>query len=332
MRARHPDRQGYAERGGVRLSYEVFGEGSPTLLLVPGWTLPARSFKAQVPYLARHYRVVAFDPRGTGGSGRPRGATHYALDEHVADALAVMDVTETASAVLVGKSRGAQTALALAVNHPSRVNGLVAAAPFTPLTPWPPLDAAWSSFQQRRGWRRQVQGLGTVLREARHVARSKSFRLFGRSLAPTEAAKWFNRPSMEADYDAFTEWFVTRVVVNDPYATKQTEDVIGWMRETDGEAAADAFMGDCLRDAEETRKLLAAIECPVLVIHGDRDITVPFEWGATFAELTGGRLVAMPGAGHLPGGRYPVKVNLVLREFVDALVSATLPETVEAPA
>jgi len=67
MRAREPDLGGYAERGGVKVYYEVFGTGTPTILLLPPWSVVhSRTWKMQVPYLARHYRIVAFDGRGNG--------------------------------------------------------------------------------------------------------------------------------------------------------------------------------------------------------------------------------------------------------------------------
>ena len=50
----------------------MFGEGEETLLLLPPWSIVhSRFWKAQVPYLARHFRVVTFDPRGNGRSDRP---------------------------------------------------------------------------------------------------------------------------------------------------------------------------------------------------------------------------------------------------------------------
>jgi pimeloyl-ACP methyl ester carboxylesterase len=136
MRARYPDREGYVERDGVRLFYEVFGAGEPTVLLLPTWSLVhSRFWKAQVPYLARHCRVVTFDGRGNGRSGRPERPEAYADTEFAADALAVMDATETQRAALVSASRGARWCLLLAAEHPDRVAGAVFIGPALPLPP-----------------------------------------------------------------------------------------------------------------------------------------------------------------------------------------------------
>jgi hypothetical protein len=94
MRARTPDHDGYVEREGVKVFYEVFGHGEPTILLMPAWSVVhSRCWKMQVPFLARHYRVITFDGRGNGCSGRPAGADSYLSAEYAADALAVMDAT-----------------------------------------------------------------------------------------------------------------------------------------------------------------------------------------------------------------------------------------------
>ena len=141
MRAREPDREGYVEREGVRIFYEVFGEehsAGPTVLLLPTWSIiHSRFWKAQVPYLARHYRVITFDGRGNGRSDRPLDPAAYASEEFVADALAVLDATGTPSAVLVSLSMGARWALLLAAEHPSRVDGTVFIGPALPVSPRP---------------------------------------------------------------------------------------------------------------------------------------------------------------------------------------------------
>ena len=38
-RARYPDEEGFVERDGVRVFYEVYGSGEPTILFVPPWGL-----------------------------------------------------------------------------------------------------------------------------------------------------------------------------------------------------------------------------------------------------------------------------------------------------
>ena len=63
----------------MRVFYEVYGSGEPTILLLPTWSLiHSRQWKMQIPCLARHCRVVTFDGRGNGRSDRPQGAEAYA--------------------------------------------------------------------------------------------------------------------------------------------------------------------------------------------------------------------------------------------------------------
>ena len=58
-----------------RLYYEVYGSGEPTVLLLPTWSIiHSRHWKMQIPYLARHCRVLTFDGRGNGRSDRPGAA------------------------------------------------------------------------------------------------------------------------------------------------------------------------------------------------------------------------------------------------------------------
>src|SRR5919198_2844156 len=132
-RARYPDESGYVERNGVRTFYEVYGSGEPTVLLLPTWSLiHSRHWKMQIPYLARHCRVVTFDGRGNGKSDRPTEAAAYHEREFAADALAVMDATATERAVIVGFSMGAQRGLILAAEHPERVEAAVFIGPSYP--------------------------------------------------------------------------------------------------------------------------------------------------------------------------------------------------------
>ena len=72
---------------------------SETLLLLPPWAIVhSRFWKLQVPYLARHFRVVTFDPRGNGRSDRPESAEEYGPRVTAQDALAVLDAAGVADA------------------------------------------------------------------------------------------------------------------------------------------------------------------------------------------------------------------------------------------
>ena len=123
MRARYPDAEGYVERDGVRVFWERYGEGEPTILFLPTWSIiHSRTWKMQIPYLARHCRVLTFDGRGNGKSDRLQEPEAYAEAEFAADAIAVMDATGTDRAVVMGLSMGAQRGLILATDQIGRAH------------------------------------------------------------------------------------------------------------------------------------------------------------------------------------------------------------------
>ena len=124
---------------------------------MPTWSIiHSRHWKLQIPYLARHSRVVTFDGRGNGRSDRPTDPEAYRDEEFAADALAVMDATATERAVLVSLSRGAERSLLLAAEHPERVERIAFIAPALPLAPAVPRAGASRAFQEPRetydGW------------------------------------------------------------------------------------------------------------------------------------------------------------------------------------
>src|ERR1700689_2583854 len=89
-RARYPDSQGFVERDGQRLFYEVYGEGEETIFLLPTWSIVhSPHWKMQIPYLSRHFRVLAMDGLGNGSADRCRDPRRYDIDETARDCLAV---------------------------------------------------------------------------------------------------------------------------------------------------------------------------------------------------------------------------------------------------
>jgi pimeloyl-ACP methyl ester carboxylesterase/predicted glycosyltransferase len=289
-RARYPDESGYAERDGVRSFYEVYGHGEPTVLFVPPWAIVhSRSWKMQVPYFARHCRVVTFDPRGNGRSDRPLDPRAYAEHEYAADALAVLDETDTARAFVVTHSLGAQRSLLLAAEHPDRVEGLVFIDPSAPLA---------SNHPER-----MIHSFDDVLDTAEGWAK-------------------FNRHYWLREYEDFL-WFFFSQMFTEPHSTKHIEDGVGWGLETDP-ATLIAVSTHRFLDEDDLRAQCARLRCPVLVIHGDRDAISPHARGAALAEATAGQLVTMAGSGHSPHMRDPVKVNLLLRDFIEPAKPAAI--------
>ena len=287
-RARYPDEEGFVTRDGVRTFYEVYGEGKTTVLLLPTWSLVhSRHWKMQIPYLSRHVRVVTFDGRGNGRSDRPREPLAYAEREFAADALAVMDATRTDQAVLVSLSLGSQRALLLAADHPDRVCGCVFIAPALPTAPG-------------------------------HVYRN--VHAFDEELGTDEGWAKYNAHSWARDYTGFVDFFISQCL-SEPHSTKPTQDAVGWALETDGETLVAASSGATLSEGE-VEELCARVRCRVLVIHGDEDAVSPLARAEALATLTAGTLVTMEGSGHFPHVRDPVKVNLLLREFVEPGPSA----------
>jgi pimeloyl-ACP methyl ester carboxylesterase len=298
-RARYPDATGYVERDGVRVFWERYGDGEPTLLLLPPWTIIySRCWKAQIPYFARHCGVLTFDPRGNGRSDRPKNPRLYAEREFAADALAVMDATGTERAVLVSLSQGAQRALLLAADHPERVLGAAFIAPLFP-----------------------ASSLGGL--RWRIMAHPRLLRAF--FIRPPVAAGWlkFNGAHWRADYPDFVEWWWRRVF-NTPHSTKQIEDAIGWALETDARTLIASVLGDLAAPATRRDQLALArrARCPVLVISAPNDKITAHADAKALAKATGGELLRVPDGGHCPQARKPVGVNLALRAFAERAFTA----------
>ena len=105
-----------------RIWYEINGQGEP-LVQIPGGALGLRNFSRVSPVLARYFRVVDFDPVGTGKSSpTPRG---YALQDWTNDLRDLLDTLAIPRVHLHGTSTGGHTCLQFASQHPERVMKMV---------------------------------------------------------------------------------------------------------------------------------------------------------------------------------------------------------------
>jgi pimeloyl-ACP methyl ester carboxylesterase/predicted glycosyltransferase len=283
MRARYPDAEGFIERDGVKVGYEVFGAGEPTILMLTSWAIVhARQWKLQVPYLARRFRVITVEGRGNGRADRPKAAEAYLDREYVDDAVAVLDATQVDRAVIVGLSMGGRHALQLAAWYPERAAGVVA---FGAALPWPiPPDFA-EPKDSYQGWEKA------------------------------------NMHYWLADYRGWVEFFMSQVFT-EPHSTKQREDGVAWGLETNAETLLLTGPGVAEPDVDVAEAICQQVRCPVVIVHGDQDGVVPYETGAALARWTGGQMVTIRGGGHALTMRDPVQANLLIRGFAESLGSS----------
>jgi aminoacrylate hydrolase len=111
--------------GDAELYYESTGHGAP-LLLVPGLGGQGAFWVNQVADLARDFRVIVHDHRGTGASTHSR--IQYSVDQMADDVLRLMDGLGIESAHFVGHSTGGAIGQVLAQDHPGRLRSLVLSA------------------------------------------------------------------------------------------------------------------------------------------------------------------------------------------------------------
>jgi pimeloyl-ACP methyl ester carboxylesterase/predicted glycosyltransferase len=293
-RARYPDIEGFVERDGQRLFYEVNGEGEQTIFLLPTWSLVhSRHWKMQVPYLARHFRVLTMDGLGNGRSDRCRDPRRYRATEFARDCLAVMDATGTERAVTVSVSAGARYHLELARLAPERMVGAAFTGPMFPYTP----SYMWLMRSKLVWW--------TISRPA---------------ISPQFYRWWghFNAVHWRKEYPVFAEWFFSRALP-EPHSSKAIEDGVGWALDTDPETLTatvrDEQSAHRCNPPRALRGLARNLDCTVLVVSGEHDKIVPPSDARALARLSGGKLETVKGAGHLLHARKPVQFNLALRDF-----------------
>jgi len=133
----------YANSGGVSIAYQVVGEGDVDLMYVPdyvsnlvyGWETP--NWRTFYERLARTFRLILFDKRGTGLSDL--GGHFPALETRMDDVRAVLDAVGSTSTVLLGSHDGCSMAALFAATYPERTRAL---ALFHPVAHDPALESA----------------------------------------------------------------------------------------------------------------------------------------------------------------------------------------------
>jgi pimeloyl-ACP methyl ester carboxylesterase/UDP:flavonoid glycosyltransferase YjiC (YdhE family) len=293
MRAKLPLTDGFVERGGVRIHYEVYGEGRDTLLFIPPWSIVhSRIYKAQIPWLSDYFRCVTYDARGNGKSDRPDRPEDYTVEHSVSDALAVLDATGTEAAILLGMSLGGGLSAMLAAHHPARVRAAVLLGTTATIGPGYP----YHSPAHFTGPRENFDGWNKYHREY-----------------------WLR------DYPDFARFFLENVF-SDPHSTKQLEDGLEWAAETTGQTLVHTVAARAFAPSFDlSEQMYRAIRCPMLVVHGSDDRIQPIARARKVAQVSGAEFVEIEDGGHAPQARFPARINALIVDFLERRLGIAAP-------
>jgi pimeloyl-ACP methyl ester carboxylesterase len=111
---------------GVELDVATAGDpAAPAIVLLHGFPESHRTWRHQIPELAKTHFVIAPDQRGFARSSKPEGAENYTPDKTVGDLIALADHFGKDRFVLVGHDWGGAIAWMAALQHPNRVERLI---------------------------------------------------------------------------------------------------------------------------------------------------------------------------------------------------------------
>jgi pimeloyl-ACP methyl ester carboxylesterase len=112
----------YAEVNGIKICYEMHGEGEP-IILVHGWGGSKDGWFVQVDALSEYFKVVIFDNRGAGKSSKPNYP--YTMDMYADDIHGLLEFLNIKKTHLLGESLGGMIALNFILKYPEQVNKFI---------------------------------------------------------------------------------------------------------------------------------------------------------------------------------------------------------------
>ena len=259
--------------------------GRGTVVLIHGWPLSHRMWEAQINVLSEAgHRVVAYDRRGFGQSGRPTAGYDY--DTFAADLGDVLTQLDLTGVALAGFSMGGGEVARYLGRHGAsgRVTKamlLGAVPPFLLKTDDNPEGVDKSVFED----------MLESVREDRIAFLGDFFYVFYN----LEKDKPGTRPEGQ-ELVAFSKWQAWQA---SPLATQQCIAAFG----------ATDFHAD-----------LARIDIPTLIVHGDADRIVPLDLSGrrSHALIKGSRLEVLPGAPHGFAATHARQLNTLMLDFLRA--------------
>ena len=119
---------GYAPVNGLKMYYEIHGEGTPLVLIHGGGSTIQTSFSKILPLLAQDYKVIAVELQAHGHTNDRDSPESFKQDAN--DVAVLLSYLKINKAHFLGFSNGGQTAMQIGISHPEIVNKLIIVSAF----------------------------------------------------------------------------------------------------------------------------------------------------------------------------------------------------------
>ena len=141
-----PSNSGYAPVNGIRVYYEVYGEGRPLVLLHGAFYTIDMNWGQLIPELSKTRKVIAIELQGHGHT--PFSDRKLSYPTFASDVEGVMDYLKIDSADVAGFSMGGSVAYQFAVQSPKRLRKLVIISSTYKTSGWLPIvNGAFKDFK-----------------------------------------------------------------------------------------------------------------------------------------------------------------------------------------
>lgn len=290
----------HSDATGILIHYhDSGGSGAPLLVLHGFGDTGSYLPRAWLDAVARTFRVLRVDNRGTGGSGLPTAT--FSIEDMAADAVGVLDSARVERAHVFGHSMGGMIAQAIALASPDRVDRLV-------------LEATAPSATH-------------PLRDTGEAVDPERVRAFARLATPDGSAA----PAVAADADEIRAFFSVSSQVapgffDGPRGEAALAEMVDIRREVPGPPKdVLALQGQAVR-AFDVWDRLGEIRADTLVVHPELDLKPLAHAEAITAAIPSAKLCVIPGSGHMVRWEAPDDEAAIVISFLTAGATEAEPE------
>lgn len=288
--------------GGRRASYQVVGQGQPTLMFPGGPGFAADYMRPDAELLADGLQSFLIDPHGSGQSTPPVDPGDYTPEGHARFYEEVRRALGLRKVIVLGHSFGAITGLVYCALFPNTVSHFVCVAGSA-------LSAETSDPESN------------TIREQWEAALSRHSHAEWYEQARSTLDNWTERVLATDDPTDVEEMMVTVLPLYTAHPEEpEVAEELRSMREflTADLSAFKAWEGG-IYQSFDLRPLLPRIQCPTLIVAGEDDFTCGPAQARVIADgIADSRIVLIPDCGHIPSCEAPSVYREVVGNFVSS--------------